>query len=64
MWNWERWNSPEFGELEAKAKLETDPAKRHEMYVRMQDLMEESGSYVFLTHEATGLGYRDAIQPR
>jgi peptide/nickel transport system substrate-binding protein len=29
----------------------------------MQDLMEESGAYVFLTHEATGVAYRDNITP-
>ncbi|MSP83143.1 MAG: peptide ABC transporter substrate-binding protein [Alphaproteobacteria bacterium] len=49
VWNWERWNSPEFGELHAAGLVETDPEKRHAIYVRMQDLMEESGAYVFLT---------------
>lgn len=63
VWNWERWNSPEFGELNAKAKVETDSAKRNEMYIKMQNLMEESGSYIFLTHEAVGVGYRDAVSP-
>jgi peptide/nickel transport system substrate-binding protein len=33
------------------------------MYVRMQDLMEESGCYVFLTHEATGLAYKNHVVP-
>lgn len=50
IWNWERWSSPEFGELYTKALTELDPAKRDTMYKRMQDLMEESGAYVFLTH--------------
>ena len=27
VWNWERWNSPEFDELEAKAKVELDSAE-------------------------------------
>jgi peptide/nickel transport system substrate-binding protein len=63
VWNWERWRSPEFGELHAAAQLELDPQKRHDMYVRMQDLMEESGSYVFLTHEATGLVHGTGIVP-
>jgi peptide/nickel transport system substrate-binding protein len=63
VWNWERWNSPEFGELEKAAKLELDPQKRHDMYVRMQDLMEESGSYVFLTHEAVGVASRIGAEP-
>lgn len=61
VWNWERFNSPEFGELHNKAKGELDQKKRHDMYVRMQDLMEESGSYVFLTHGVTGLVYRDSV---
>ena len=46
-----------------RALIETDPAKRAEMYVRMQDLMEESGAYVFLTHELNAAIYRDDIEP-
>ena len=45
------------------AIIETDPAKRHEMYVRMQDLMEQSGAYVFLTHELNAAIYRDSLVP-
>jgi peptide/nickel transport system substrate-binding protein len=63
VWNWERFNSPEFGELHAKAIVEIDPEKRHEMYVRMQDLMDESGAYVFLTHELNAAIYDDDLVP-
>ncbi|MEA2782496.1 MAG: peptide/nickel transport system substrate-binding protein [Rhodospirillaceae bacterium] len=63
VWNWERFNSKEFGELHAKALVELDPAKRAEMYIKMQNLMEESGDYVFLTHEASGVLYKDKIMP-
>ena len=63
VWNWERFNNAEFGELHKKALVETDTAKRDAMYQRMQDLMEESGAYVFLTHEATGVIYSTAIVP-
>jgi peptide/nickel transport system substrate-binding protein len=63
VWNWERFNSPEFGELHDRAIVETDAEKRHGMYVRMQELMEESGAYVFLTHELTAAIYRDHIVP-
>jgi peptide/nickel transport system substrate-binding protein len=31
------------------------------MYKKMQDLMEESGCYVFLTHEVTGVMYRKSV---
>ena len=33
------------------------------MYVRMQELMEESGAYVFLTHELNAAVYRDHDRP-
>ena len=33
------------------------------MYVRMQDLMDESGAYVFLTHGAVGVCTSDKIDP-
>jgi peptide/nickel transport system substrate-binding protein len=63
VWNWERFNSAEFGELHKQGLVELDEAKRDEIYKRMQDLMEESGAYVFLTHEAVGVAYRDTVQP-
>lgn len=63
VWNWERFNSEEFGRLHTEAKRVLDEAKRHEMYVRMQNIMEESGCYVFLTHEAVGLIHRNSVVP-
>ena len=63
VWNWERWNSPEFGELHKKGLVELDPSKRDEMYKRMQDLMEDSGAYLFLTHEAVGVASRTNSRP-
>jgi peptide/nickel transport system substrate-binding protein len=63
IWNWERFNSPEFGELHDMAIKETDPMKRDTMYRRMQDLMEESGCYRFITHGLTPIVYRNTIVP-
>jgi peptide/nickel transport system substrate-binding protein len=63
VWNWERWNSPEFGELHKQGLVELEPDKRDTIYKKMQDLMEESGAYVFLTHEAVGVAYRDNVNP-
>jgi len=51
IWNWERWSSDEFEELYAKGIAETDSAEREKIYVRMQEIMEETGGYVWLTHE-------------
>ena len=63
IWNWERFCNPEFDALHKKAMAETDTAKRAKMYERMQDLMEQSGAYRFITHEATPVIYRDTIRP-
>lgn len=63
VWNWERFASEEFDKLHTDAQGEKDPAKRDMMYRRAQDLMEESGAYKFITHEATSNIYRNSITP-
>jgi peptide/nickel transport system substrate-binding protein len=63
IWNWERFSSAEFGALHRSAMVEIDPGARDRMYRRMQDLMEESGAYVFLTHEVNAAVYRDPLVP-
>ena len=63
VWNWERWCSEEFSSLHNAAMRELDPAKRDVMYRRMQDLMEESGSYRFLTNGLNVALCRDTVEP-
>ncbi|MGI9335403.1 MAG: ABC transporter substrate-binding protein, partial [Gammaproteobacteria bacterium] len=67
VWNWERWKDPEFDELYKQGLVETDETKRHAIYIRMQEIMEDTGAYVWLTHEPIGVIYRDnlktSIQP-
>jgi len=62
-WNYERFSNPEYDQLHEKALAEPDPAKRNAMYVRMQDLMEQSGAYLFLTHGVNALLYRNHLKP-
>ena len=62
-WNWEQFSNEEFDRLHEEALSETDPDRRDEMYQRMQDLMEESGAYRFLTHGVTANLYADSIVP-
>lgn len=62
-WNWERHCSEEFDKLHDEAQKESDPVKRDAMYQRSQDIMEESGAYKFITHEATPDIYRNSIVP-
>ncbi|MDA7965455.1 ABC transporter substrate-binding protein [Ruegeria sp.] len=63
IWNWERFRNEEFDKLHAAASQETDNAQRAEMYQRAQDLMEESGAYRFITHEATPIIHSSRVAP-
>jgi peptide/nickel transport system substrate-binding protein len=63
VWNWERWNSPEFAELHKKGMAEKDTAKRDAIYKRMQDLMEQSGAYLFLNHGSVAAVFKDSLVP-
>jgi peptide/nickel transport system substrate-binding protein len=62
-WNWERFSNKEFDDLHVKAMSEADRGKRDAMYKRMQDLMEASGSYIFITHGVNAALCRDSIKP-
>ena len=63
VWNWERFRSKDFDLLHERAAAETDQGSRAALYERMQDLMEESGAYRFITHEATPVIYRNTVTP-
>lgn len=58
VWNWERFCSERFDELNADAIAIEDQQERAKAYHEMQDLLEESGCYRFLTHEGTPIMYR------
>ncbi|MFN0115196.1 MAG: ABC transporter substrate-binding protein [Paracoccaceae bacterium] len=51
VYNWSFFDSPAFEELYQKSLTETDPAIRQGMFNRMEDLMEESGGFVFICFE-------------
>ena len=63
VWNWERICIEEFDKLHVAAQAESDADKRDEMYRKAQDLMEETGAYKFLTHEATPVIFRNSVKP-
>ncbi|WP_108484134.1 ABC transporter substrate-binding protein [Oceaniglobus ichthyenteri] len=49
-WNFQRTCSQSWDEKNAAAVAETDPDKRAQMYVELQNELEETGAYVFLYH--------------
>lgn len=63
IWNWERWNSPEYKSLNDRQLGELDPKKRDALVRQMQDLMEDSGAYTFITNGLAGILHRDWLAP-
>ena len=63
IWNWERFSNAEFDRLNELAMATGDEAERSRIYQRMQDLMEESGCYRFLTNGVMPQILRNSIQP-
>jgi peptide/nickel transport system substrate-binding protein len=63
LWNWERFNNEEYDRLNRLALATSDEAERSRMYWRMQDLMEESGCYRFITNGVMPNIIRNSIEP-
>jgi peptide/nickel transport system substrate-binding protein len=62
-WNWQRWNSPEYQKLYDEASTSGDPKHRAELYVKMQQLMDQSDAFVPLTHETNIYLAKSALDP-
>jgi peptide/nickel transport system substrate-binding protein len=62
VWNWERWTDPEYDLLYEKGIEETDPDKRAVIYQRMQEIMEETGAYVWINHEPETFAHRASVE--
>ncbi len=62
-WNWERFSNQEFDQLNDRALATNDVAERDQMYQRMQDLMEESGCYRFISNGVMPQIIRNSIKP-
>jgi len=63
IWNWERWSSDEFETLYEQGQVETDATKRHDIYVRMQEIMDEQAAYVWIGHEPEVFAHRSSVIP-
>ena len=63
VWNWERWSDPEFETLWTQGLSETDKAKRNAIYQRMQEIMEDTGAYAWLTFDPWSYVTVDKVVP-
>lgn len=63
VWNWQRWVNPEFDRLHVLADSTNDPAERAKAVIRMQQLMDESAAFVWITHGASIFAARKWLEP-
>lgn len=63
VWNWQRWKSPEFDQLHKEAGSITDPAERAKKYIRMQQLLDESASCIWITHGVHDYAHAKSLAP-
>lgn len=63
VWNWMSWCNPRYTDLHNKALIETDPAKRNQMYIQMQQIMNDDAVAVWIAWPTAFLASRAQITP-
>ncbi len=63
VWNWQRWKNAEFDKLHSEAASITDEDERARKYVRMQQLLDESASCIWITHGVHNFAHAKSVTP-
>lgn len=63
VYNWSGFDSPEYETSYQQLVTETDEGKRIALSHRMEDLMEESGGFVFICHQPLVVIHKDSFVP-
>ena len=63
VYNWSFFDSKEYEDLYQKGLVEQDDAKRKEIFNKMEDLMEDSGGFIFICFRPFLAIYRSDINP-
>lgn len=63
VYNWSFFDSKEFEDLYQQGVVEQDDAKRKAIFNRMEDLMEDSGGFIFICFEPYIAIHDDNLQP-
>lgn len=63
VWNWQRVCDKKFDTLNNEATYELDPAKRIADYIALQNMLEESGAYLFLDNGLNAWVNRATVKP-
>jgi peptide/nickel transport system substrate-binding protein len=62
-WNWQRWRSAEYDALHEQAASTLDAQERARAFVRMQQLMDESAAFIWLTHDSLVFAAQAWLRP-
>lgn len=62
-WNWEGFDDPKYTALMNEAWKVADDKMRGDLYIEMQDIMEESGTFLFVDNAPGVIMYRSDIVP-
>ena len=62
-WNWEAFQNSDYEALVAEARATPDGPARAAIYIKMQDMLEQSGDSLFITHEPYTVITRNGIIP-
>ena len=63
IWNWEAFQDDEYDGLLAKARATADEAERGKIYERMQEILEDSGSFLFISQDPYVVIHRKGMVP-
>lgn len=62
-WNMMSWSNKEFDKLHHKALVETDSAKRNQMYIKMQKLMDQDAIASWVMYRTRHYAHRPELDP-
>ncbi len=62
-WNYMHWENDEFSRLHDEANITTDPEKRAELYVQMQQIMDEDVAFIPISYDIGVHASRDFMRP-
>jgi peptide/nickel transport system substrate-binding protein len=63
VWNWQRWKDDQFDALSYEGMTTMDNAKRNEIYIQMQQIIDGTCSMLWLTHGANVHAFKKTILP-
>jgi len=63
VWNWMSWCNEEYSRLDKEAVRTAEPEKRDEIYIRMQELMDEDVVAVWVAWPTDYFGTKKGIKP-